>query len=185
MKNLHALDPVRRPVFNKRSARRTINVRHLTKLNALLSLFLILTFWTDVSRSAENRSKFVPVNFGLQNGPGGFGSLVVSEQETCITVQVTVDSRLQALPGAIETRPDPDVTKLGLQVWLLKADGTVVPQQRSDSAASAKIGNAGAEQFLVMFLFTKVPVAEITGIVFRQAGKLYTQQIAANDWKPQ
>jgi hypothetical protein len=184
LKNLRALDPVRRPVPNKRSGRRIINVRHLMKLNTLLCLFLTLTFCTDISRSAEDRSKFVAVDFKVINGPGGFGSLVVSEQETCITVQVPVDARPQAPPGAVDTRPDPDVPKLGLQVWLLKADGTVVSQQSADSAASIKIGNAGAEQLFVMFQFTKVPVAGITGIVFRRAGQLYTQQITATDWRP-
>lgn len=135
-------------------------------------------------QAAEYRPKIVPVDFGLQNGPGNFGSLVVSEQETCITVQVPVDSRRQAPRGVVDTRPDPDVAKLGLQVWLLKADGTMVLKQRADSAVSFKIANAGGEQLFVMFQFTKVPVAEITGIVFRQAGKLYSCQIAPANWKP-
>jgi hypothetical protein len=135
-----------------------------------------------LGQAAEYRPKIVPVDFGLQNGPGNLGALLVREQETCITVQVPVDARLQAPLGAVDTRPRPDVAKLSLQVWLLKADGTVVLQQSADSAPSM-IGNAGAENWFVMFRFTKLPVAEITGIVFRQAGKMYTQQIAATDWR--
>jgi hypothetical protein len=136
---------------------------------------------TEVSQSGDNSRRIVSADFKLKDGPDRLGPLVVSDQSACITVQVPVEARLQAPIGAVDTRPSPDATKLGLQVWILKADGTVVPQQSADRGGSM-IGGAGAENWFVMFQFTKVPLAEITGIVFRKDGKLYSEEIRATDW---
>jgi hypothetical protein len=152
------------------------------KLKALLLLSFAITFWPVISQSAEHRRQFVRVDFKLTNGPDQLGPLLVSDQIASITVQVPVKGRLQSPPGTADTRPSPDVAKLGLQVWLLRADGTVVPQRDADRGASM-IGTGGIENWFVMFHFAKVQLAEITGIVFRKEGKLYSQQIAVTDWK--
>lgn len=152
------------------------------KLKILLLLSFAITLWPDISQSAGDRRKIVSVDFKLKNGPDQLGSLVVSTQIASITVQVPVKGRLQSPPGTVDTRPSPDVAKLGLQVWLLRADGTVVPQKDADRGASV-IGGGGIENWFVMFHFANVPLAEITGIVFRKEGKLYSQQIAVTDWK--
>ena len=149
----------------------------------ILLVLITVALWSDMSCSAEEQSKLVVVDLKAEDGPDRFGSLIVSEQATSVTVQVPVASRLQARSGTMDTRPAPDVTKLGLQVWLLKADGTVVSQLSADNAASG-IGGVGVENWFVMFHFTKVPSAEITGIVFRRSGKLYCRSIATKDWKP-
>ena len=142
-----------------------------------LVLLLILTLWPMITISAEARRQIVPVDF-IPKEP----SLVISEQSASITVQVPVLSRSQAPLGTVDSRPAPDVAKLGLQIWLLKADGTVVPQQSADRGASY-IGSMGTENWFAMFSFLKVPLAEITGIVFLKAGKLYCHQIATTDWR--
>jgi hypothetical protein len=165
--------------FRRRSL--SLVVRHYMKLKTLLLLSLALTLWPVISQSAEHRRQIVSVDFKVKNGPDGLGSLFVSDQTT-ITVQVPVEGRLQSPPGTVDARPRPDVAKLGLQVWLLRADGTVVPQKDADRGASA-VGGVGVENWFVMFHFAKVPLAEITGIVFLKEGKLYCQQIAATDWK--
>jgi hypothetical protein len=153
------------------------------KFKILLLLSFALTLWPATSQFAEDRRKIVGVDFKLKDGPDHLGSLIVSDQNASITVQVPIEGRLQAPRGTVDARPSPDVAKLGLQVWLLKEDGTVVSQQSADLTAG-RIGGAGVENRFVMFYFAKVPIAGITGIVFRKEGKLYSQQIAHTDWKP-
>jgi hypothetical protein len=153
------------------------------KINALVLLILVFTCGPGRSQSADDQRKVVFVDFNLRDGPERAGSLIISEQKTSITVQVPVEGRLQAPRGAVDTRTPPDVAKLGLQVWLLKADGTVVSQQRA-GRDPMMISGAGIENWFVMFDFAKVPLSEITGIVFLREGKLYSQQLAATDWKP-
>jgi hypothetical protein len=133
------------------------------QFTTLVLLSLAFTLCPMISRSAEARRQFVPVDF-IPNER----SLVVSEQSASITVTVPV--------------PSDDVTKLGLQVWLLKADGTVVPQQDANRE-TAIIGMMGSDSRFVIFTFAKVPLGKITGIVFRKAGKLYSRQLAAADWR--
>ncbi len=147
------------------------------KFNTLV-LLLIVTLWSMITRSAEARRQIVPVDF-IPKEP----ALVISEQSASITVQVPVIIRSQAPLGTVDNRPSPDVAKLGLQIWLLKADGTVVPQQDVDRGANY-IGSMGTENWFVMFYFAKVPLVELKGIVFLKEGKLYSHQIATTDWRP-
>ena len=149
------------------------------KLNILTLLSLVLTLWPMITASAEARRQIVSVDFNPKEP-----SLVISDQSASITVQVPVLSRSQAPTGTVDDRPGPDVPKLGLQIWLLKADGTVVAQRDVDRGASF-IGSMGTEQWFVMFSFAKVPLAEITGIAFLKQGRLYSQQIATTDWRSQ
>jgi hypothetical protein len=160
----------------------TSAARHFMQFKTLLLLSFAFTIWPMILKSAQDQRHIVGVDFKLRDGPDHLGSLVLSQQDASITVQIPVENRLQAPLGARETRPSPDVGKLGLQVWLLKSDGTVVPQQSADRGASF-IAGAGAENWFVMFHFAKVPRGEITGIVLRKEGKLYSQDIAATDWK--
>lgn len=148
------------------------------KFNILVLLSLASAIWPMMTRSAEARRQIVSVDF-LPKEP----SLVISDQSASITVQVPALSRSQAPLGTVDHRRAPEVPKLGLQIWLLKADGTVVPQKDVDRGASF-IASMGTEQWFVMFYFAKVPLAQITGIVFLKEGKLYSRQIAATDWRP-
>jgi hypothetical protein len=117
------------------------------KLKAWLALSFALTFWPVISPSAEHRSQLVPVKFKLKDGPDELGLLVVAEQITSITVQVPVEERLQSSRGTVDTRPSPNVAKLGLQVWLLRGNGTVVrrrmriAQQASWEAWASRLGS--------------------------------------------
>jgi hypothetical protein len=142
--------------------------------------FIILPFILGLSlsivRPAEISKKTVIINLTLPKDP--LGRLTVIEETTTINVHVPVASRPSNDP-----RPAPDVSKLGLQVWLLKADGTIIPQQSADPGAGM-IGMGGAENWSVTYRFAKVALAEITGIVFRKEGKLYCQDIAIGAWRP-
>src|SRR5262245_20379937 len=68
--------------------------------------------------------------------PGGLGPISMSEQSMIYVVQLTVGSGRSS-----ENYSAPDVSSLGLQVWLLKADGTSVPPR--DKPGLIGIGNAG------------------------------------------
>lgn len=98
--------------------------------------------------------------------------LAVDQGGAGFTVQVPVP------PRASRT----DVSALGFQVWLLKADGTVVPQVSADPAPGM-IGSGLGEYWFVTFHFSKAPIADIIGIAFRKQGKLYSQEITAELWK--
>ena len=148
-----------------------------------LVLLLITAFAIAVGTArlaAEPKS--VLVNFGTTNGPDRMGSLGMSEQSTLITVQVPIENRRQEPIGSTASKPAPDVKNLGLQVWLLKADGSVVTQKRAGRDAMM-IGGVGAENWFVMFEFAKVPPDEIVGISFSKNGHLYSQKVLASDWK--
>ena len=137
----------------------------------LFPLFVALSLGS--LRSAEDSIKNVGVDLKL---PDGLGRLIISEQATLILVQVPVASRLQLPPGSNEKRPAPDASKLGLQVWLLRTDGTAI-LQRSGGAGLVGIGGGGVVNWFVTFDFAKVPLGEISGIVLRKAGKLYCHEL--------
>ncbi|MGC9943071.1 MAG: hypothetical protein ABSE48_14675 [Verrucomicrobiota bacterium] len=68
------------------------------------------------------------------------------------------------------------VDSLGLQVWLLRADGTAFPQSGLPSRIStATIG----QEDDMFYTFTKRSPAEPVGIVLRVKGKLYSAEIKA------
>lgn len=152
------------------------------RLNPLLLLICAVSLCVvETSQCAVDR-KIVSVDFEIDNGPDHVGALLVSEQSSSITVQVPIENRRQEPIGTVGHKPAPEVKKLGLQVWLLKADGSVVTQKSAIDEAGM-ISGAGAENWFVLFDFAKVPPAEIAGIVFRKNGQLFSQQIVARDWK--
>lgn len=146
---------------------------HMRFQPLMLLVFLVSSaLAADVAPPVEP-VKTAGINFRLANGPDGMGALLAVDQGGAgITVQVPVPPRANRA----------DVSALGLQVWLLKADGTVVLQQSADPA-SGMIGSGLGESWFVIFHFSKVPVADIIGIAFRKQGKLYSQEITAELWK--
>jgi hypothetical protein len=91
---------------------------------------LLLSCWLQTAPAAP-RAAVVDLN--LTNG---LGRLIISEQQASLTVQVPIENRRQSTESSGAPTP-PNVAKLGLQVWLLKADGTVIRQQNANPSPSA------------------------------------------------
>jgi len=142
------------------------------KHQTLMLFALVVALPLGSLRSSEHITKAFVVDLKL---PDGLGRLIVSEQPTLISVQVPVASRPPLPSGSKEEPLAPDVSKLGVQVWLLRADGTVISQQRGGGSLVG-IGGQGMNWFLG-FPFAKVPLSEISGIVLRKAGKLYCHEL--------
>ena len=155
----------------------------MTKLSFLPLLAFVLAFSVIDARAAaaEERVSTVissaMVNFGLTNGPNGHGTVTISEQTLGIHVQVPIGWRTSD-----SNVPFPEASKLGLQVWLLRADGSVVTQTRPLSGPIG-IGGMGYMNYSMMGSFTNVPVKDIVAIVLKKEGKLYTEEIKETDWK--
>jgi len=99
--------------------------------------------------------------------PEGFGDGVLREQPTLFTVQLSVGGRKQG--------QKPHETETGgtkSQVWLLKANGTSLPQLcQPDLISLSSIGDNMIDYMI--YSFPKVPTNELAGIVVRIKGKLY------------
>jgi hypothetical protein len=106
--------------------------------------------------------------------PGGFGSVLISELPTSYVVQLSVHNGIP-----VKEYSPPDLSGLGLQVWLLKTVGTSVPQQGKPRLAGVQ--NAGWDSSYMNYAFDKVPSDELAGIVLRVKGKLYCQEIRATE----
>ena len=106
--------------------------------------------------------------------PGGFGSVLISELPTSYLVRLPVHNGIPVKEYSL-----PDLSGLGLQVWLLKTDGTSVPQRGKPRLAGMQ--NAGWDSFDMIYAFDKVPSDELAGIVLRAKGKLYCQEIRTTE----
>jgi hypothetical protein len=124
---------------------------------------------TKISKEAS------PVRFSDVKINYGFGSVLMSEQPKLYTVQLPVGGG-----SSFEKHPYPDVSGWGLQVWLLKADGTAVPQQGKPSLV--RIGNAGSDMDYMVFAFAEKPGStdELAGVTVRVKGKFYCHEITAD-----
>jgi len=102
----------------------------------------------------------------------GLGHVLMSEQPTLYSVQLPIGGG-----SSFKKLTPPDATGFGLQVWLLKTDGTVIPQ--SGKPGQIEIGNAGWDNYYMFYTFDKGSSNELAGIVVRVKGKLYSQEIGA------
>jgi hypothetical protein len=119
------------------------------------------------ARRAAMEVKHIPltINYGL-------GHVLMSEQPTLYSVQLPIGGG-----SSFEKYPTPDVGSLGLQVWLLRTDGTAIPQHGKPDQVG--IGNAGWDNLYMIYTFDKGASSELAGIVVRAKGKLYCQEIGA------
>jgi len=104
--------------------------------------------------------------------PGGFGPVAMSDQPALYLVQLPVGGG-----SSFTNHPPPDVSSLGLQVWLLKTDGTAVHPRGKPSRIG--IGNAGWDTDYMIYTFNKVPSNELAGIILQVKGKLYSREITS------
>lgn len=97
----------------------------------------------------------------------GSGPAIFREQTSCYSVQVPI--------GFLKnwrTRCDADVP----QVWLLRTDGTMVPQIAEPFIFSqGTLGDYATDYQL--YTFPKVPVAELASLVVSCHGRLYCHEI--------
>jgi hypothetical protein len=97
----------------------------------------------------------------------GSGPAIFREQSSCYSVQVPM--------GFLKNwreRRDADVP----QVWLLRTDGTVVPQIAEPFVFSQGTPGDHATDYQ-LYTFPKVPVHELASIVVNCHGRLYCHEI--------
>ncbi|MEY2466972.1 MAG: hypothetical protein QOD03_1493 [Verrucomicrobiota bacterium] len=104
------------------------------------------------------------------------GHAIFREQSSGFSLQVPIGSRKNGEPMS-------NSNNLDLQVWLLKTDGTSIPQSSKPSVVS--IGGFGDYSNDYMFyMFQKVPLSELSGVVVSMNGKLYCHEIEKSQGKP-
>jgi hypothetical protein len=102
--------------------------------------------------------------------PGLKDRIFFTEQPTLFTVQMVV-----ANYRVDEKHTFPEVDELHRQVWLLRADGTSLPQSQKPDIIG--ISNAGSSDCRLIFTFQKKSMNEVAGIVVSVDGKLYCYEI--------
>jgi len=111
--------------------------------------------------------------------PGGFGDVLMTKQPKFYSVQVPVG---RTRVDRKWTPPDLAVnkgTEEGLQVWLLRADGTAIPQLHKPSPVT--VGNFGSYGTTYMvYAFRRDPTNDLARIVIHVNGKLYGRKIGAD-----
>ena len=106
--------------------------------------------------------------------PGGFGDVLMTEQPTFYSVQVPVGSARVDGKWALS-----DLERVGLHVWLLTADGAMIPQIHKPSLVT--IGNFGNNGTIYMvYAFGRNPTNDLARIVIQVNGKLYGREIGAS-----
>jgi hypothetical protein len=100
-------------------------------------------------------------------------AIYFTEQPTLITVQMVVASY-----PSDEKQAFPKVDELHRQVWLLRVDGTPIPQ--SQKPVIIGISNAGSSDCHLIFSFQNKSTNELAGIVMSVDGKLYCQELKKN-----
>lgn len=105
--------------------------------------------------------------------PEGLGSVRMVEAPRLYIVRLPVE--LPVAGTSFLNHPAPDVSSLGLQVWLLQPDGTTFPQFRKPSLTG--IAFAGRESYSMLYTFTRLPSIELAGIIVQVKGKLYCREI--------
>jgi hypothetical protein len=145
------------------------------KLKLLLCLALVLSgacYSVRANDAAiDTSTNFATVKIASPqsiNSSEFFGSAIFREQSTCFSLQVPVGFRQNG--KSMETN-SPVV-----QVWLLRTDGTTIPQ--SDESSLVTIGSIGNYSTdYIYYRFSKVPVNELAGVVININGKLYCQEL--------
>jgi hypothetical protein len=131
------------------------------KPKILLCLALVLSGGFDFCR-ADQANAITSTNLSVVEivNPQGsvdlpnLGQAILREQPTDLSLQVPIGSRKNG-----EEFPISNSSTLDLQVWLLKTDGTSIPQ--SDKASVVSIGSIGDFSTDYMFYhFPKVPANE-------------------------
>jgi hypothetical protein len=105
------------------------------------------------------------------------GQIFLTEQPTLFTVQMVVASYRDD-----ERHATPEVSELHRQVWLVRTDGTSIPQSIKPDVIG--ISNGGYVDESLIFTFQKKSTNEVAGIVMSVGGKWYCRAIEMNQSKP-
>jgi hypothetical protein len=105
--------------------------------------------------------------------PDGLGPVSMSDQVAMYVVQLPIGGA-----SSFAKYSPPDASGLGLQVWLLKTNGTAVNQRTKPHIIG--IGNAGWDTYYMIYTFDRVPSNELAGIVFQVKGKFYSREITSS-----
>lgn len=155
------------------------------KSKIILYFALVLSGNFILSRAAETNAIAV-TNLSVVKivNPQGsvdlpkLGQAIFREQSSNLSLQVPIGFRKNG-----EKLSMSNSNTLDLQVWLLKTDGTSIPQ--SDKPSVVTIGSFGDYSTDYMFYrFPKVPVNELSGIVVSVKGKLYCHEIEKSQSRP-
>jgi hypothetical protein len=97
----------------------------------------------------------------------GAGPAIFQEQSACFSVQVPM--------GFLKNWKERKYTK-AVQVWLLKNDGTIVPQCARPFVFSIGTFGEHARDYQ-FYTFPKVPKEELASIIVSYNGRLYCHEI--------
>ena|SRR5215469_10629970 len=149
----------------------------MMKIAAFLAFCLSILVCGHADAKDPNQVPGLPSHFrhidAKMDIPGGFGNVLMTEQPTFYSVQVPVGSARVDGKWAL-----PDLEGIGLHVWLLRADGAMVPQLHKPSLVTiGSFGNYGT--IYMVYAFERVPTNNLARIVIQVNGKLYNREIAA------
>ncbi len=110
--------------------------------------------------------------------PQDLGFATFREQTSSLSLQIPV-----AFGKDGEQTSDADAYTSKTQAWILKTDGTIVPQLSQPSMIT--IGDMGNyETHYLFYDFAKVPANELAGVVISRNGKFYCRQIEMSGRPP-
>jgi hypothetical protein len=153
------------------------------KSKIILCLALVLSGNLILSRADETNT-ITSTNLSVAKivNPQGtvdlpkLGHAIFREQSSSFTLQVPIESRKSGEPMS-------NSTNLDLQVWLLKTDGTSIPQSESPTVISVwSFGDYSTDY--MFYHFPKVLLNELTGVVISMNGKLYCHEIEKDSGEP-
>ena len=148
------------------------------KTKIILGLALVLSGGFILSR-AGGTNTITSTNLSVAKivNPQGsvdlpkLGHAIFREQSSGFSLQVPIGIRKDGEPMS-------NSRNLDLQVWLLKTDGTSIPQLDKPSVISINSND------YMFYMFQKVPLSELSGVVVSMSGKLYCHETEKSRGKP-
>jgi len=107
--------------------------------------------------------------------PGLSSPVFFTDQPAQLTVQMQVAAGRDTLPTL-------QVNKLHRQVWLLQADGTIIPSSKKPQVGG--VGKGGFMSFDLIFAFSREVTNDVAGIAVSINGKLYCVKLPEEWTKP-
>jgi hypothetical protein len=95
------------------------------------------------------------------------------EQTNLYSITITWNQELAHQPARPAPEPDADIRHM--QVWLLQADGTCLPQMMGPGFVYS--GIYGVIDDDIVYAFNRNPTNEVVGVVLRYRGKLFCSEI--------
>jgi len=138
--------------------------------------FYLRNFDTNVSAIAPSVAAFEKTTRSVDGRVGSIlmpdlgEPLAFNEQPTQFTLQITVDTSRDN-----EKHTVPKANELHRQAWLLRPDGTAIPQIQKPQVGG--VGNGGFTSYYLVFTFPRKSTNEVGGIAVSVNGKLYCREL--------